>query len=134
MASTYVNIDTYKNPDGSIDWNAYHDGKKNNGEICYRCGQTIMWHKGYRTLCSQCQSSDLKPAEELHHQVYVRCPFCGHRWAPYDVACDGGGSDPMYEGEHDVTCYECNKEFTIRTYVEHHFYSPPMKPRVDEEE
>jgi hypothetical protein len=106
--------------DGKTDWNAYHEAKINNGEVCFHCGAPIVLSKGSRTLCSDCQY--LHKPDELSHANLVRCPQCSKTFNP-------GDSDRhrLYEdGEHQICCDECDHEFEITTHVSHTFVSPPL--------
>ena len=128
MVHKYTSYDSFKKENGDIDWGAYYKAQKNNGETCYKCGQSITWPKGYQTLCYQCANE--KRDQEFSHDMYVRCPKCGEKWDPYQVARDGGGSDVMYDGQHEVYCQGdgCDATFEVSTRVEYHFTSPPMLP------
>ena len=115
-----TSIKDYKDSEGNLDWNAYQNAKKANGEICTRCGTYILWGKGYPQECHDCK--DAKNEKELRHDKFIRCPQCRHLWDPFE--CE------MYEvltdDNHDVCCVECDYHFTMTTYVSYSFTSPAL--------
>lgn len=124
-----------KNPDGSTDWKRYHEleakereERKNKGEICYRCSRFIIWSKGYPQSCDGCK--DIEKREELRHDSKVRCPGCGHNWS----VGDGDQYELYEEGEHEVSCDNCDLKFEITTYVSHTFISPERLKEPKEQE
>jgi hypothetical protein len=122
-------LTAFKKPDGTIDWDGYHaaseketDARIERGEVCYRCRRLTVIGlpkaQGYRQKCYDCRM--LEEPKELSHPYEVRCPKCGYHWKV-------GDSDDyeLYEdGEHEVSCAECNTDFTVTTYVSYSFVSP----------
>ena len=103
---------------GEVDWKAYRKAQLENGERCSKCDNIIFWHKGYESLCMECEDID-KPGE-LHHSDFIRCPRCG---SLEDVQYSE--QYELYEdGEHSVMCDECDFEYEISTYVKYTFKSP----------
>jgi len=129
-----ISLDDCKLPDGSTDWKRYDELKrqefadrKAKGELCQLCGRLIIWSKGHPQTCTACQ--DLDKSEELHHSSSVRCPYCGHHW---DVG-DSDDYDLYKEGQHDVTCSRCEKDFEVSTSVTYTFQSPERVKEKDQE-
>lgn len=93
-----------------------------NGERCWQCGRWIAAIRppGRRQLCLDCKAAD-KP-EAFCHDTRLRCPKCRCSWDVY--AADY--YDILAEGEHEVTCAECDHEFEVSTAVHHSFKSPEL--------
>lgn len=93
-----------------------------NGERCWQCGQWIdlLRPPGRRQLCLDCKAAD-KP-EAFRHDTRLRCPKCRHSWDAYADA----DYDIFVEGEHEVTCAECEHKFEVSTAVHHNFRSPEL--------
>lgn len=125
---TSTKIDDYRKPDGGIDWESYRKAETANGERCYRCGRWILFGCGYQRLCPSCEDLD-RNVEEVESQDMLRCPHCQHqRRVDWE---DNIGE----EGDHDLFCDNCEKDFTITTRIEYHFTSPPLnKTEAKEEE
>jgi DNA-directed RNA polymerase subunit RPC12/RpoP len=127
-----TNMDDFKKPDGHIDWNAYHEAEVQAGERCMRCRSNIFSFnlfsedksRGPR-LCGSCKVMD-QDEGEITHDDFIRCPHCGHQDRITDWDCDYG-REKYEEGEHEVYCRECDKEFEITTHVSYSYTSPPMK-------
>lgn len=121
------NLDECRKPDGSTDWTKYQElqraeleDRKSKGEICQRknCNRFIVWAKGCPQTCSDCRALDSQ--EELHHPSEIRCPKCGYHWSVFD----GEDYDLHGEGEHEVSCPDCNHTFEISTSITWSFQSP----------
>jgi DNA-directed RNA polymerase subunit RPC12/RpoP len=121
-------FEDYRDDKGRIDWGAYHKAEVLVGERCDKCGGYILFAKGYRTICRACQDMAGKK-EEVTHDHYIRCPKCGHISSVHDD-CYGLFED----GEHDVSCQECEHDYVVSTHVEFHFISPPRLPEEKEVE
>lgn len=125
-----LSYDDYKKEDGSIDWNAYRKAEIANGDLCYQCGGSarLLGGPGHRVLCGSCERLSTRLNEEVDHASRIRCPKCGYvhvvdgDWDHYEI---------FAEGEHSLTCSECNHDFTIETHVSYSFTSPP---RLDEKQ
>ena len=124
----FVSIEDFRRADTTIDWKAYRDAQKQNGEICTQCSRTIIHviRFGEPQRCPVCIS--LAKPEEVYHHCYIRCPHCGY---PHDVqqmdGCDYG--DELYtEGIHSLVCFECDTEFEFETQVSITYKSPSLVP------
>lgn len=88
---------------------------------CERCKTNIARHAA--TLCWQCK--ELDNPETLRHNHFLRCPKCKHVWFAHDV-----WESSIYEkGEHELTCLECDHDFTVETQVSYSFKSPAMEEK-----
>jgi hypothetical protein len=100
-----------------------HDWEVDAGMWCYQCGGLARllgdWKPGYKRLCHSCDALKNGEGEVSHHDC-VRCPKCGSMWSP----CEGDNYDLLGDGEHDVTCCECEHEFEITTTIMYKFTSP----------
>ena len=112
-------MDSFK-VDGKIDWEAYRKAQIEAGEICYQCGSldNLIFSPGYKKLCHQCES--ISKSRELSHDKMVRCPACGHSWK----VGDNDDYDLYEDGEHEVSCSNCNHDFQVTTHVSYRFESP----------
>jgi DNA-directed RNA polymerase subunit RPC12/RpoP len=92
------------------------------GEQCMTCGGHIFTLRppGYRRECHSCKDLGAS-TDEVSHKSKIRCPKCRETWDAWETDYDIFG-----EGEHDVTCPECEHEFEITTYVTHTFKSPAI--------
>lgn len=124
----FVKMDDHRKEDGKLNWATYEAARKANGESCQRCGQMIIWPKGYPSYCGSCQRID-KDGTAVHHESLLRCPKCRHQWEVYDSDEYGIYSD----GQHDVSCPVCCHDFEITTYVSYSFESPELEAEEDEE-
>ena len=121
-----VNIEDHQTPEGKTNQKSYRAAQIANGEICTQCGEYArVFGTGHPELCSQCKDAD--KTEELTHDVYIRCPKCGYKWNAYE--------DDEYtilsDGEHTVSCHQCDYEFGIVTNVSYSFVSPERQPRSE---
>lgn len=122
-------FDDYRKEDGNVDWKAYRAAEVAAGERCYQCGGSIMFAKGYRTSCLNCQGMDSNKGK-VRHDSLIRCPKCGAT-----TQTDGRWEEGIHaDGEHDVMCYECDHTFTVTTYVSYSFESPERLPDEPEDE
>jgi hypothetical protein len=123
-----TSISDHKLADGTLNWESYRLAQKANGEICSKCGgyTSIFGGKGHPDQCPSCKSMD-EPSEATHHST-IRCPACGHQMDVRDME-----RGELYEdGEHDVTCNECEHEFEVSTSVSFSFESPArVAPKAD---
>lgn len=126
-----------KNPDGSTDWKKYNElqaeelqARKDKGEVCQRkrCNRFILWAKGQPQTCDDCKNLDKQ--DELHHPSDVRCPKCGYHWR----IGEADDYERYGEGEHEVTCLECEFEFEITTWVSYTFVSPKRVTDVSDDQ
>jgi DNA-directed RNA polymerase subunit RPC12/RpoP len=120
--ATTIKIYNYQDDKGNVDWKAYHEAKIKNGEICSNCNSVILVPKGQPNKCYSCKSVD-DDLGEVSHSSRIRCPHCRYIQDPMD----GDYYEIMEDGEHEVSCIECGKDFVISTYVDFTFYSPPVE-------
>lgn len=118
MGVDWIKSADFRDAAGAIDWRAFRRARLENGEICEKCGESIVYPCGYRTICLECK--DLALDGEVSHGSRVRCPRCGATWDPHDADCYHVFGD----GEHEVCCIECDHDFTISTDVSYTFTSP----------
>lgn len=121
MTRINVKLDDHKLADGNIDWSAYRLAQKANGEICTKCGGyvSIFGGNGHPDQCHDCKSLTESSEEVSHHDI-IRCPACGHEMNVSDFE-DGR----LYgDGEHNVSCDECDHDFEVSTSVSYTFTSP----------
>ena len=96
-------------------------------KVCERCGniaQMCSWEKHcYKCLIEmelervQMSVNEAEPGEDpdTFSSDFVICPYCGHA-----IPTDLGYTDfpEIYEeGEHKLTCPECDKDFVMETNV-----------------
>lgn len=125
----YTRIDDHKKTDGSIDWSAYNAAKKRNGESCQKCGAYIvLGGGGSPRTCHSCER--LLKDEEITHDKFIRCPKCKKLWSPYD--CEQ--YEVFTDGEHEISCYECDHTFEVSTHLSFSFTSPELITEDSEDE
>lgn len=116
---SYTRIDDHKKADSEIDWASYQKAQVANGEICIQCKGHILFGCGHPRKCSACENMSERSGEVCHKNM-VRCPHCGTISNPSD--------HEMYElyeeGEHDVSCPQCDESFEVSTAVSYTFTSP----------
>ena len=123
-----VSLTQFKTADGKTDWGAYRAAQVAAGDICQRCGAYVGFFGLDRSgpcSCSSCRELDTE-AGDVSHRSFIRCPKCGGTWDP----CHSDDYDIFADGDHDVTCPDCEHEFEMVTHVSYTFQSPP---RVDGE-
>lgn len=124
-------LEEYKRVDGTYNWDALHAAEAAykrqrvaDGTLCSRCGRYANLLSsdvpGYERLCYDCKNLR-DDADEVSSDNDVRCPECGHI---QEAVADCDDSDRYAEGEHSVTCSECEHEYTIETQVSYSFTSP----------
>jgi len=120
-------MDDFKKADGRIDWNAYREYEVGIGKRCYQCGALIyVCHGRVQTrMCVSCKDLNEKHDRDVTHDDFVRCPRCGNRDKISDWDCDYGDEKYM-DGEHEITCGECDHEYTITTHCSYCYTSPKM--------
>jgi DNA-directed RNA polymerase subunit RPC12/RpoP len=118
--SSFVNVAEHYT-DGRLDWESFKAAQVANGEKCYRCGGRTdsLFGTGHRKLCAGCKDFD-SDEDEVTHKSRVRCPHCRES---EDVFDDDPPGDIFDEGEHDVTCSHCGREFVVETRVTYEFTS-----------
>ena len=92
---------------------------------CRTCGRDpVFWQRLPLPPNWQCGNCAAKASPEaLDSDSELRCPKCGYCWR---VECEDG----VYEdGEHEVSCGECDHGFTVSTRVSFSFKSPPLESR-----
>jgi DNA-directed RNA polymerase subunit RPC12/RpoP len=111
-----VSIDDFRKPDGTTDWAAYERAGRACGDKCTRCGTFIFAKQPGE--CVDCARLG-RPAQ-VDHPHYVRCPACMHVWSPYHHE----QYEVLHDGEHEISCHQCDHEFTVSTRVTFTFTSP----------
>lgn len=111
----------FQDADKNIDWAAYRASQISNGEACMDCGKMIPFGKGHPSKCGACEriSDD---NDEISHDKYIRCPKCRHQWDE----TERDNYEIYNDGEHQVSCPECEHDFEISTDVSFWFTSPEM--------
>ena len=108
--------------DGHVNWESYKKAQVDNGEMCSRCGSYIYINAdGYKRECMQCKH--IAESDRLNHDRLIRCPSCLHTWSPYGY----DDYEILEDGEHDISCPKCDKEFYISTHVSFTFDSPEIE-------
>lgn len=125
-----TDFNAFRKPDGTHDWSAYRKAQVANGEICSQCGKIIPFiggSSGHPKTCSECKGMEAQSGEEVSHHSYVRCPKCGFLMEASELE--------VYEdGDHEVSCWKCDHDFTITTSVSFSFTSPPREGASKEAE
>jgi hypothetical protein len=129
VAGGWINIDNFRNEDGTHDWDAHEKAQIAHGDICYSCKAFILFPNGRATKCNSCLALTTSRVEVTHDR-FVRCPKCGKTWKP--DWCDDG--DLYEEGEHEICCGECDATFTVTTHVSFTFCSPGLAAEPEEKE
>jgi len=124
-----VKMESFRKPDGSVDWTAYSKAEVANGEKCQGCKTMLLYPKGYPETCGSCRDL-VDDAGEVMHDRRVRCPACKHTWSPRD----NEDYDVLEDGEHTVSCPECDHEFEVSTSISWTFHSPALKKHEQEEQ
>lgn len=93
--------------------------------ICPRCGKHKIWFS-WEKKCSYCkrQEYDMKikadilgGETEVSNEDKVYCPWCGEA-----LNYDDAESEVLYEeGEHEMTCPYCDKEFRVSTEIRYQY-------------
>jgi len=121
-----VNMDAFRDERGEMDWQALKKAEIANGSRCYLCGSYSIFSNGRRSLCRDCRMLRDSP-EEVYHPELLRCPRCGCQWSPWrDEDCE-----VFADGDHLVTCLECEHEFMISTMVSYTFTSPARTRKTE---
>jgi hypothetical protein len=114
--------------DGRIDWTAYNKAQKDNGEVCCRCGDYIVFASGYMSECYSCKLLK-EDKDEVRHERQIRCPHCCAR---HDIE---RFSDYFYrEGPVSLTCSTCELDFEVEVEVTYSFKSPALVDQGTEDE
>ncbi len=120
-----ISFSDYRLADGAVDWPRYNAARQREiadevatGKWCSRCGHYLLFAKGHRDKCFSCKALD-QPGE-CQHSKFIRCPACGRSFDPseqdyYSLYADG---------EHRITCGDCNHQFEISTRTSYTFTSP----------
>jgi uncharacterized CHY-type Zn-finger protein len=132
-----VSVADHQTPDGKMDWKSYNAASEaarrqdiNDGVYCSSCGAYLIFNRGGgRQRCGQCRG--LSEPGELTHDRLIRCPACGDTFNPGD-----NDHYKLYgDGEHSVTCQNCDHQFEVSTHISYSFTSPPrISPAEDDEE
>ncbi len=125
MGADWVKSVDFKDADGGIDWKAFQKARLENGEVCESCRDSIVYPRGHRASCLDCE--DLSLADEVSHGSRIRCPKCGAVWDPHEAE----NYDVFEDGEHEVSCQECDCDFTVSTDVSYTFTSPAKLDAIE---
>ena len=121
-----INLEDFTRTDGSVDWSGLRAAEINNGECCKTCGSyliNLFSTPAQPKDCGRCV--DLKnSADEVRHSDYVRCPRCSYIFDLTTLVSENCLYDLYQEGEHNMTCPECEHDFKIGTSVSYTFTSP----------
>ena len=122
-----TNCTDFEREDGTIDWDAYHDSQVQAGNRCMSCG-TLILNLGlfskpidHAQDCISCRSMN-NDSGEVTHDEYIRCPKCKHQ---HD-ASDEWEARIYEDGEHDIICVKCYREFEVSTRVSYSYTSPKL--------
>ena len=126
-----IKIKDFEREDGSTDWDAYHKAEMANGDRCMTCGCYIIPIVFQDTHgpreCNSCRNM-ISDDGEVSHDSRVRCPHCGKITKVDDLAEYG-----IYEeGELEMNCEECEKEFTVQVQVSYSYTSPERIQRKND--
>ncbi len=126
---TYILLSSFEKEDGSIDWAGYQKAKIDNGERCYQCSSFILFANGYKRLCARC--NEMQSIEGMvTHNNRVRCPKCRKEMGVQDYEL----YELYEEGEHLISCQNCDCDFNVETEVNYTFKSPELLREEDNEE
>jgi hypothetical protein len=128
MGRLMIDMKQFEDENGKLDWKAYRHAQVMAGERCSRCGAYIV--SVFRKIegpaeCAECKN--LTEKGEVSHSTLLRCPECSNSWKPEE-------QDDYHvyeEGEHEVTCYDCDHSFEISTQVSFEFTSPEKEEEND---
>lgn len=114
-----ISFDDHRLKNGHIDWRSYTAAQVAAGEKCSTCLEHIILNRTPGpTDCVNCRG--LVKDEELTHNHFIRCPDCGEHWNPFKQEDYHVHED----GEHNVSCCNCNYGFEVSTMVTFTFTSP----------
>lgn len=105
-----------------VNWEAYRKAQIAAGEKCTQCGGFILPGKGYPTKCAPCAQLESSPEEVQHHKE-ARCPACGETFDVFEHNQETEGN-LLHDGDHEVSCPNCDHNFNITTVVDWTFRSP----------
>ena len=128
-----IKMSDYDKEDGTTDWVAYNKAQVNAGEKCMTCGTLMMvlslfgnTPKNYARECGNCKALK-EDKDPVSHSDRVRCPKCKY---VREVDWEDGIHE---DGEHGLTCEECDTDFTIQTTISFSFESPALIEETEEE-
>lgn len=127
-----INFNDHKNEDGSTDWESYRKAQIDAGDRCYKCDVHIsnvrigiFARQASPQMCQACQH--LADDCSVEHEQFFRCPVCGE----VTLVFENEYYELCQEGEHNVTCPDCDHKFEVITTVTYSFESPE---RITQEE
>lgn len=121
-----INIEDFRlpNSDVLIDYERYYAAQVANGERCRQCQQYITTvGTGRERPCFACEDAVRFPQRSLDHEVYARCPDCGHLFKPDDF-----DRKQAWDGSVELCCPNCDHRFQVETAVSVSWISPPRMP------
>ncbi len=118
-------MEEFTDDKGDVDWPALYKARVDRGEVCRRCECHIFSFRrddeGRPRLCDDCKGLDSNEGE-VSHDTLLRCPKCRETM---DIQHMEQG-DLSMDGDHNVSCDDCDHEFTIVTNVSWSFQSPEL--------
>ena len=120
----HVKMSDFENSDGRMDWNAYRDAQKENGDRCQLCGgyqglPIFGRNKGVPVTCQGCR--DMSSNDAVWHHRLVRCPKCRHHWEPEEI--------DITSEDFEACCDMCDHEFTVGILLDVQYESPEIGDR-----
>lgn len=91
------------------------------GEECSHCGRYMYSFFGNVAGPRTCNTCNTRTEPEpFESDRELRCPSCLEVWNP----SDSEDHQVYEEGEHDVSCQDCEHDFIVSTVVSYDFTSP----------
>jgi len=125
-----VKLESFRKPDGKIDYEAHRKAQLAAGEVCFKCGDHIIKLFGEDRLssgprmCASCHELATS-AEAVSHDSQVRCPHCEHIFRV-------DAEDDVYtDGINEIFCPDCCEKFDIETHVSFSFTSPALAEKKE---
>jgi transposase-like protein len=103
-------------------------------KLCEKCGKEFTPFL-YDTMCYSCKkkkhqediADEIKNGEtdETDCEDEIYCPYCGELYEP---DCE---YELYEEGEHDLTCGECDKEFIVTVNISYSYDTKRKKKEAE---
>jgi len=127
-----IRLVDFEDDKGRCDWEAYRKAQIEAGDICSVCQEyafVVARCEVYNGpfVCNGCDALDRDPGEVVHGH-FLRCPHCKKQIDVVSMFY----RDPEYgkclmDGEHDLSCPGCGKDFSFETSCSYSFKSPPLE-------
>lgn len=89
---------------------------------CPRCGGLRFYFRSPAPeFCGDCMAM-MQSVESVTHERRLRCPHCRHEKPIPDYE-----GKEYQEGDHDITCDECERDFEFITHIQYRWESPALK-------